>query len=335
MMKFNKWTYIIAALCLLGLILIWTQYNNKGKMEKLTWDRKFAIDDVSSISKIILTKKGSEPLVLSHNNNKWILNGKYDTYASPVNNLLEALTKIQMSSIPPKNSYDEIIREFASYALKVQVFDNNENVLRVYYIGGVTDDESGVYMMMEGSKQPYVVKLPAGVSNVRARYDIEEVFWRDRSLFKIDQNQIKQIKVIFPFYPQESFTVVQEKEQLFLKDYKENSVKDVNKSLLKKYLLSYAEVGTESIENTNPERSQISTMTPYLKIAVTLNNGSESVVDIYPINEQTGKIDLSKEFLQSKTFFRMFGNRNDGEFFLFQYSQLGDLAYGLSDLLRK
>lgn len=335
MIKFNKWTYIIAALCLLGLILIWTRYSKDDKMEKLTWDRKFAIDDAKLISKIVLTKKGSEPLVLSQNNNKWTLNGKYDTYPSPVNNLLEALTKIQMSSIPPKNSYDEIIREFASYALKVQVFDIKGNALRVYYIGGVTDDESGVYMMMEGSKQPYVVKLPAGVSNVRARYDIDEIFWRDRSLFKLDPNQIKQINVIFPFYPQESFTIVNDKVQFVLKDSKGTIVKDVNNSLLKKYLTSYTEVGTESIENTNPERSQISTMTPYMKIAVTLQDGTERLVDIYPINEQTGRIDLSKEFLQGKTFFRMFGNRNDGEFFLLQYSQLGDLAYGLSDFFKK
>lgn len=99
-----------------------------------------------------------------------------------------------MVAIPPKPSYDLIIRDFGSFGLKTQIFGKNDEILKTYYIGGVTNDESGVYFMMEGSKQPYVVSLNKGVSNIRARYDIAAIDWREKLYSKSFQRIFNQFK---------------------------------------------------------------------------------------------------------------------------------------------
>lgn len=333
-MKINIWTILFLVLVALGLGLWWRSYSERKTKEASIWDRDFAVKNVDEIDKIILTKRGSESIVLQRKEKNWELNSKFDVHPNVISNLLDAIRNVSMVAIPPKPSYDLIIRDFGSFGLKTQIFGKNDEILKTYYIGGVTNDESGVYFMMEGSKQPYVVSLNKGVSNIRARYDIAAIDWREKALFKVVPENIQSVQVDFPFDHQESFKITSRSEKFDLTDLNGNLQKIKDPTTIVRYVNSFSNIGFEAFENTNPERSLISTMTPFMKIKLTTKTMKEIVCDFYPINESTDKLDLSREFLNKGDFFRMFVNRNDGDFILLQYSQLGDASFSLSDFTK-
>lgn len=327
--------WIILSLVLIGLagFTWWKSNEEKKKMEAVSWDRRFAIKDQNSISKVILTKRGAESIVLEKNENaQWRLNGKYDVFPNAINNFLEVASNLSIQSIPPKSAYDGIMREFAAFGIKVQFFDPQGEIIKTYYVGGVTSSEEGLYALMEGSQQPYAVELGKSVANLRYRYDIKLDDWRDRYLFKTEAKDIKTLIVQFPFAAEESFRIENANSKYQLYDAKGIEDKTIDQLKLKKYLSAYGYIGTEAIENNNKDRDSISRLIPYMHITMVGTKGDTSSCAIYPINEQTGHLDLSKEFLTKGELFRLFANRNDGDFFLLQYVNLGAAAMGLSDL---
>jgi hypothetical protein len=59
-------------------------------------------------------------------------------------------------------------------------------------VGGITADEKGTIMLMEGSEKPYVVHIPSFVGQVRVRYLLGDDNWRDRAIFSEKPEKIRK-----------------------------------------------------------------------------------------------------------------------------------------------
>ncbi|MDQ3141036.1 MAG: DUF4340 domain-containing protein [Bacteroidota bacterium] len=299
-------------------------------------DRHFAIKDIDNVQKIFLAKRGSSPITLEKNDGIWYVNGKYKAFPSAIKNLLEVMQHVSMASIPPRPAYEEIMKEFAAFGLKVEAYAAGNKHLKTYYIGGVTNDESGVYFLMDKSVQPYIMHLASTNSNIRYRYDLQLEDWRDRSLFALHESDIQSIKLEYPFHPESSFELLRNKKKFNLvKNGMAQELSILNDPLIQLLPRQFEQVGTEAFENKNPEKETISKIKPYCTIDIELVERERVVVNLYPINEETNEVDMSKDFLVKSSFFRFYAARNDGDFFLVQLRQLSKIMLKYEDFVKK
>ena len=97
------------------------------------------------------------------------------------------------------------LRETAADGIKVEIYDLQGKAMKTYYIGGITNDEHGTIMIMEGSEQPYVMHVPSFIGSLRVRYLVKEDEWRDRAVFNEKPEEVQEIKVEYPQQKSESF----------------------------------------------------------------------------------------------------------------------------------
>jgi hypothetical protein len=87
---------------------------------------------------------------------------------------------------------------------KVKLFPR-ETLTKTYYIGDVTQDNQGTYMLMEGADEPYIVHIPGFRGFVSTRYSTVKADWRDFTVFKTPIGEIASVQVEFPLDPGQSF----------------------------------------------------------------------------------------------------------------------------------
>lgn len=314
--------------------LLWQKVNPKSTID--TEDRKFAIEDARDVHKIFMVKRGADPITLERKGDDWFVNGRYKVFRSPISNLLDAMTGMTIKSIPPKAAYEGIMKDLSEIGLKVEIYGKNDKKLKTYYVGGVTNDETGVYFLMDGYRQPYIMHLNKRQSNIRHRFDIALDDWRDRSLVPLDPEEISGVTVSYPYKPEASFTIrqIENSYKLSTPAAPDQFQAEVKSKFLRSYIENLCIAQTENFQNKNPERAEIARMIPFCRIAVGRTGGQDSlIVSLYPINEETVKpVDLSPEFLSRKKFFRFFANRSDGDFLILQIQQISAILKEYGEL---
>lgn len=337
-MKINRTILFILLFVVVGAALWYTLQRHKSKSTINTEDRKFAIENTEDIHKIFLAKKGSDPITLERGERAWLVNQRYRAFSSAIDNLLDVMSKLSIKSIPPRAAYEVIMKDFADVGLKVEAYNATGKLLKSYYIGGVTNDETGVYFLMDGYRQPYAMHLNKRQSNIRHRYDIALDDWRDRSLIPLRSDEIEAVEIQFPYNPVQSFRI-----QKIGGEYKLSSAarpdqleKTPSQTFIKSYIENLSLAPTEAFQNKNPAKELTASWLPYLRIAVKSKIQTDSlIVNLFPINEEKEQpVDLSAEFLARGRFFRFYANRSDGDFLILQIQQILPILKTL-DQMRK
>lgn len=216
-MKKNKNILIITViLIILALVLIL----NKSKSTIKKGLTNFAVEDTSSITKIFLADKMNRCITLKKNaKGSWELNGKYKTGKSAVNSLLETIHHIEVREPVAKVAHNTVVKLLAAKSIKVEIYQwkyrinlfnkiklfPHEKLSKTYYVGDATRDNTGTFMLMDNSTQPFIIHIPGFRGYVATRYSTIEKDWRNHSIFKLSPSDIKSIKVEFPETPEKSF----------------------------------------------------------------------------------------------------------------------------------
>ena len=196
-------------------------YNNSGNT--LTQDEAgFAVEDTASITKIFIADKNNNQLTLSRSGpGPWMIDGKYLAHDVKISTLLKTIKEIKVRAPVPVSARNGVMSRMAVLGKKVEVYQvvpaidifgwitlfPSEKRTRTYYVGDVTQDNQGTYMLMEGSDDPYVIYLPGLRGFVTARYSPFAHEWRDHTVFKTRFKDIRSVQVEFPWEPFKSFRV--------------------------------------------------------------------------------------------------------------------------------
>lgn len=89
---------------------------------------------------------------------------------------------------------------------KVELYDKVGNLFKAYYIGGFIVDECGIYIIMEGVEQFYVVEIFGIFGNISVWFDCYGDEWCDKMFFL---EKVEDIKYFFVEY-------FKQKNQLFI-----------------------------------------------------------------------------------------------------------------------
>ncbi|NOT37968.1 MAG: DUF4340 domain-containing protein [Saprospiraceae bacterium] len=335
-MRKNKNLILLVIFALLGGLSYYLIKNKSTKTNIDTWDRNFAVKNSEEITKVFLSQKNGNNILLTKNGNHWIINNKYKVFPNTMQHLLNLLQNIKVNSIPHKNAYSVIMNEFASIGIKVEVYEGEEKT-RTYYVGGVTEDESGLYCLMEGSEQPYIMKDNKAPANLRVRFDIKEVDWRDRSVFSVKTDEISKIKIDYPRNKSMGFTISKNDKSFQLTDSDNKNIDIKNSKIIKNFLSEFEPIQAEAIVNDHRAIDSINNLVPYVSYEIhSKNQATPLQLKLYPVNENVETpVDLREEFLNRKNFFRFYVVRSDGDFLLLQKPQIENVFFDLPEFLQK
>ncbi|MCU0347816.1 MAG: DUF4340 domain-containing protein [Saprospiraceae bacterium] len=315
-MKKNYW--LIAIFLLLGGFTAWYVLSGK-KDEKSTlgWDRQFKVP-VADIEKIFIAKRTGETTTIERDGDAWKVNGKWKAGKNITENLLEAVSNIELQYVPPPAALESLTKELASRGIKVEVYGKGGKKLKAYYIGGVTTNAEGTVAIMEGAEQPMVVHIPNMVGQIRTRYDSTGDDWRDKNIFSYKPEDIEAVSIEYPQQRNQSFRLFKNGSNWDVKPFYDNtppSNKPVVKGKVEGFLMGFEALKAESFENTYAKKDSIRQMIPFSIVSVTDKKGEQRKAAFYP----TFRLDKYTGERRSDIVERYFADVSTGDWMLTQH----------------
>ena len=206
-MKKNTLTIIITIV--LAVIVAYLFYTSKeGTIRQELKD--FAIEDTSAITKIFLADMSNHQVTLEKiEPGHWIVNGKYKARKDLIEILLKTMKNLEVKSPVAKAARENVIKRIATGAVKVEVYqNNNDEPNKVYYVGGATQSQMGTYMLLENSSNPFIMNIPYFSGYLTTRYNTDEYEWRDKTVFNYQFKDIAGVKLEYTHNPEYSFSIM-------------------------------------------------------------------------------------------------------------------------------
>jgi hypothetical protein len=323
-----KKTLLLAALFLVLGGGAWYALNKKSQTgSRNSWDMNFAVPNTKDIYKIFLADRNGRTATLERKEDDWLYNGKVRARPTAISTLLETIAQVNVWYIPPKNAEQSMIRSLAGEGVKVELYDKGGKLMKSYYVGGVTNDEHGTYMMMEGAEQPYVVHIPSFVGQLRVRYMLGDDQWSDRTIFREKPEEIESVTVEYPQRKSESFRLEKTGEAAYsVKPFFSTtpaSKQPLRKGVPEAYLLTFESLGAEGFETDNPVRDSVTTLVPFVIVTLKKTDGEEKQVRFWPLEIQQTREGMPYVH-------RYFAEVNKKDFLLIQEGVFGPIFRGYS-----
>lgn len=177
----------------------WTSFNREKS--------NFAIEDTASITKIFLVDtKNEQSLLEKQPDGTWKVNGKFIADENKLNLLLQTMHDMKLRNPVSAAEHNTVIKELTAAGIKVEFYTAN-GLLKTIYVGQITLDQSGTYMMIDGSSAPFVTHIPGFVGYLTPRFNTNQIKWKSKLIFGSAPETIQRIDVSYPAEPQKSFSI--------------------------------------------------------------------------------------------------------------------------------
>jgi hypothetical protein len=290
-------------LILLGIFVVlagltgWYFYRGApDKTSLLKEERTFKVDP-TEIGKIFIADRNGTETTLERNEDHWVVNHEYRAYKNAIDNLLDAVSRIEMDFKPPEAMVPNMVKSLATHGLKVEIYNRKGQQIMVYYLGGTTQDETGTFIMREGFDQPYVAHIPGWTGNLRHRYNLHGDEWRDKAVFRADIDNIAEVGVEYPQQKSQSFRILRQQDGwkvLPFYDITPVINQPEQEGAVDTYLTEFEAIFAETFQNDNPQRDSLTQQLPFCSIHLKTLDGKLQEAHFFPrypkvpINPDTG-----------------------------------------------
>lgn len=345
MKKFRLPLIIVISLTLIAVFLFLN--NTNGTLRKK--ENKFAIDDTASVSRFFMADKlGHTVKVTRTTPTTWILNDTFPVAPDMVEMILKTFKNIDIKAPVSNSSRNTIIRLLAAKSVKVEIYQKvyrinlfnwiklfkHEKLTRTYYVGDATMNNTGTFMLMEGSNDPYIIHIPGFKGFVNSRYSPLVADWRSHEIYKFKIPEIQSVKVEYGEKPEQSFLL----KNLGNRNFELTSLVDnrivTNYDTLKLigFLGSFRNVNFESLINdiAPAKKDSILASVPTLRIELTDKLNKVHVLKAWKRKADLGQIDMEgKETLWDMD--RMYAvNEESSDMITIQYFVFQEIMVPLS-----
>ncbi|MEN0004252.1 MAG: DUF4340 domain-containing protein [Bacteroidota bacterium] len=295
-------------------------------------DRNFAVENVEDIGKIFIADRKGNRTLLERKGEQWIFNDTYPAKPNAVDNLLDAVRRVQVKFKPPQAAEEHIVKSLASEGIKVEIYDRSGTLIKAYYVGGATSDERGTYMILENANQPYVAHIPSWEGNIRFRYNLKDDAWRDETILAYTPEEIESISIEYPKQRNKSFILERDGNDFTVRPFFELTPKinrPLSQGLIEGYLMNYEAIMAEGFENKNPGKDSIRAQVPFSIITVNDTKGKSKTIKLFPIYIDRSGVDPKTGLVVNTEFpvERYFIDASNGDFFLTQHRLLSKLLW--------
>lgn len=292
-MKNNRLLIVLIILVLIAGIYFFS--NTKGSLNLR--NSSFAVESPEDIAKIQISIP-NEKLVLEKDHKHWNVNNKYRATDKYVENLILALNRIVVLSPVSKVEKEQIGSILKKDGILVEIF-NKRRAIKKYYVSKPSMNKEKAYMMMARSSEPFIVQIPAFKGLLSKLFVTKENYWRDKTVFDYQPQNIKNILVEYPQEPSKSFKVINYNNGTFaIQNISNNSfIKKFDVNKVARYFTYYQRIVFEDVvENLN--QSQVDSV---------LQSKPFSIITVEDISGGTNKIKIYRKPSEKK--FDEFGQK--------------------------
>jgi len=309
--------------------------NKNGTIKKEL--RDFAVKDTSAITKIFLADKANNSVTLTRDKNQWKINNKYYARPDAINILLQTIATVHVKSPVSKPALKNVIKRLATKSIKIEIYKGIK-LLKVYYVGEATPDQSGTYMVLENSSVPFVTQIPGFTGYLTVRYFTDESLWRDNSVFLYSYQDISSVLVYMQDNTAQSFTAFNDGNNKFrLQDFNKKEVAGFNVLTVKEYIALFKKVKCEAyLDEFFPKKRLDSLLNtkPFALISVTNRKGNINSIKLYR-RPNTGEVYGGDGKLLPYNPDAMYGVLQDNKVVSLQYFVFDPLMKDISYFLNK
>jgi hypothetical protein len=292
------------------------------------WDMKFAVEDPERIQRIFIADRQGHTVDLVREKDRWMYNGKFPARPTAVQTLLQTMKQMRVWYVPTNSATPNILKSLATQGIKVELYEADGKPFKTFYVGGVTNDERGTYVMMEGSEQPYVAHIPSFAGGLRVRFLLAEDDWRDRAVFREKPDEISAVTVEYPQQKSESFRLERQGSSDFtVRPFYTTTTplqQPLRKGVAEAYLMQFENLTAEAFETENVFRDSIRALVPFAIVTIKKEGGEEKKATFWPAEVQrsgaSGREDI----------FRFFTDVDSLDFLLTQVRVFGPVFRGYS-----
>lgn len=159
-------------------------------------EANFSIKHIEDIKTIFLTNVMGDKIKLSLVGDEWMANDTIDVVQQKVKALLEALEKQEPLKPVSIGSHDDVIKQLSSNHAKVEVYGEKDK-LSTFYVCKNPAPNNMTYMLTEGAKRPYIVKMPLSDLYLGVRYSTILDDWRSRKIMHAKADEIEMIDIAY------------------------------------------------------------------------------------------------------------------------------------------
>lgn len=312
---------------MLGTVVAVLKWKDKNSsMAALKAERDFRITNPEAIGKVLLVHKDGEQVVLERKGESWTYNRKWTARPDAMQNLLDALVRLQVQYTPATAAVPNMMRSLFTEGIQVKIYGRRDNLLKSYIIGGGTVDERGVFAIREGFNQPFVVHLDGWEGNPRFRYNLKGEDWRDRSIFSEDPDRILEVTIEYPAQRNQSFRLYRKKGSFEIVPFYSITPrlsKPFQPGAAERFLSGFETLVAEDFRNAFPQKDAILKTLPFAIVTVKEERNIEKSVRLFPIFQPSPTAPG-----QSAPIERYFVGTSSGDFLLAQHRVIQKILWG-------
>ena len=301
---------IIAILVIIAGILIG---NNRYLSSLRSEASDFSVYDTASITKLFFADKSGNTVVLSRNDNGWMVNNEYPANQNPVNEMLYTLNRIRIKPVSVKKT-ENIVKHMATTNTKVEVYQMlprinlfnkvkmfyHEKRSKVFYVGGVTQDNIGTYVLKEGGDKVFVAYLPALNGSISSRFSANPIDWRDHHIFAEKMDDIKSLKLEINGDPDNGYIINENGRYQFAMSHLDGTPIAFDTLRVLNLMTSFKDVRFEAfLYDVAPARRDSIINSSYLeRLTLTTKDGISRSVTTFRMRANADLYDYSKDDLE-------------------------------------
>lgn len=311
---------IIVLLMLAGGVYV-MQYDGEDIRKELV----LHVSDTSNVQHIRIINRDSPSFEFSRKRGIWINEDGSYVRKDAIDNLLMTLNRQRVSSLVPKPALDNVVKDLSTQSVKVDVLDGNKESIISFYVGGVTPDERGTFMIREGSDIPVIVNIPGFEGGLRTRYIMSKNDWESRELIP-DLNEISVLEIEYPSRQDQSFRIRKNNRnnpEISKLGGTKREFHTFNKYLLLELQRRLKNLYSEAVLPED-NRAKIHKSIPFCRMYIRNIDGEEIRLEFYP----KAWVDYEDPGVVKKQIERYYTLRGDGKLFLTQHLLMQKIFVG-------
>ena len=309
---------IIAILVVIAGVLI---ANNRYLSSLRGEAADYTVYDTASITKLFFADKSGNQVILQRDGKAWTVNNEYRANQNVVNEMLYTLNRMRIKMPVSIKKTDNIVTRMASTNTKVEVYQilprinlfnkikmfYHETRSKVFYVGGVTQDNLGTYVLKEGGNKVYVAHLPMFNGSISARFSANLIDWRDHHIFAEPMDNIKSVKLEINGDIHNSFVINETNRAQFTMDRLDGEAVDFSDNKVLTLMMAFKDVSFEAFLNDiEPARRDSIINSPFQqRLTLTTKDGKSRSVTTFSLRTNSDIYDYSEEDLNNPDFHAM------------------------------
>jgi hypothetical protein len=242
--------------------------------------KDFAIKDTAAITQFFLAdKRGNKVTLTKNESGVWMVNNQYEADVTKVNLLLATMHEVTIRNPIPESAFNTVVAAMATDAVKAEFYEGN-TIVKTIYVGSSTPDQTGTFMMIEGSSTPFVTHIQGFVGYLTPRFFPISIKWKGRKVFNTPFEKIASLSIVYPDQPQHSFTL--KNNPLSLSNTSGKVIPIVDEKYAKFYLSGFEQLYFEGYDEEikGAKADSIKSATPYCMIELADIAGNKTKLQV-------------------------------------------------------